>query len=148
MPLLHICHVHRFSARQRQYKYFILSQPGEELDLAAMREAAASFIGEHDFRCFCKADAQHVSNFVRRILDFRIEPEMGCAWAGGQQVLSLHVTGTAFLWHQVGVSTATAALAIVPTISLHVFACLQVLPQVCILCLMSAPNPVLCSMPW
>ena len=42
-----------------------------ELDIAAMQQAAAYFVGTHDFRSFCKVDAQHVSTFCRTILDFR-----------------------------------------------------------------------------
>ncbi len=38
----------RFSARGREYKYYIL-QHGE-LDIGAMQEAAAHFVGDHDFR--------------------------------------------------------------------------------------------------
>ena len=65
----HTCLMHRFSARGREYKYYIL-QHGE-LDIEAMQQAAAQFVGEHDFRNFCKVDAQHVSNFRRTVLDFR-----------------------------------------------------------------------------
>ena len=36
----------------REYKYFLLLDGGE--DLEAMRAGAAHFIGEHDFRNFCK----------------------------------------------------------------------------------------------
>ncbi|KAK9847458.1 hypothetical protein WJX84_007703 [Apatococcus fuscideae] len=88
----------RFDATQRGYKYFIV-QHGE-LDIGAMQEAASYFLGEHDFRSFCKADVQHVSNFKRTILDFRIQPEPGIS-IRGFQVMSLHIKGTAFLWHQV-----------------------------------------------
>ena len=59
----------RFSAHGREYKYYIV-QHGE-LDIAAMQQAAAHFVGTHDFRSFCKVDAQHVSTFCRTILDFR-----------------------------------------------------------------------------
>lgn len=59
----------RFSARGREYKYYI--QQHGELDIDAMQAAAAHFVGEYDFRNFCKVDAQHVANFRRRVLDFR-----------------------------------------------------------------------------
>ena len=92
-----MCVLDRFSAVHREYKYFIVQRG--DLDVAAMQEAAAHFTGDHDFRNFCKVDAQHVSSFRRTILDFRI------AAAGppqaGAQVYALHVRGTAFLWHQV-----------------------------------------------
>jgi tRNA pseudouridine(38-40) synthase len=46
----------RFSATQRQYKYFLVQRPGAgALDVPAMRAAATHFLGEHDFRNFCKA---------------------------------------------------------------------------------------------
>ena len=68
MDLAAIWHC-RFSAHGREYKYYIV-QHGE-LDIAAMQQAAAHFVGTHDFRSFCKVDAQHVSTFCRTILDFR-----------------------------------------------------------------------------
>ena len=88
----------RFSAVHREYKYFIVQRG--DLDLAAMQEAAGYFAGDHDFRNFCKVDAQHVSSFRRTILDFRIAP-VGLQGAGQAGVYALHVRGTAFLWHQV-----------------------------------------------
>lgn len=87
----------------REYKYFIVQRG--DLDVAAMQAAAAHFVGYHDFRNFCKVDAQHVSNFRRTVLDFRIAPAAahggGGGASGGMQVYALHVRGTAFLWHQV-----------------------------------------------
>lgn len=65
-----------------------------------MQKAALYFLGEHDFRSFCKADVKHVTSFRRNILDFRIQPEPGIV-IDGFQLMSLHVRGTAFLWHQV-----------------------------------------------
>ena len=38
---------------------------------------------------------------MRTVLRFDIVPERACAWGGGQRVWTLHVRGTAFLWHQV-----------------------------------------------
>ncbi|GAB4821171.1 hypothetical protein N2152v2_008217 [Parachlorella kessleri] len=93
----------RFSAAFREYKYYFVQQPGAELDLGAMAQAAAHFVGEHDFRNFCKAgrvDAAHVNSFQRTILDFRIQRVEGCGW-GGRQLYELYIRGTAFLWHQV-----------------------------------------------
>ena len=89
---------HRFNAVQRGYKYFI-PQHGE-YDIRRMQQAASYFVGEHDFRNFCKADVRHVSNFRRTISDFQIQPEPGVA-VGGSQLWSLSVKGSAFLWHQV-----------------------------------------------
>ena len=82
----------RFSARYREYKYFL---PAKGLDVDRMRAAAAHFLGEHDFRNFCKADVVAVQNFVRKVLDIRINE------AAQDGLLVLYVKGTAFLWHQV-----------------------------------------------
>jgi len=37
-----------------------------------MQKAAPKFVGEHDFRNFCKMDAANVSNYRRRIAEFTI----------------------------------------------------------------------------
>jgi len=37
-----------------------------------MQKAASKFVGEHDFRNFCKMDAANVSNYRRRITEFTI----------------------------------------------------------------------------
>jgi tRNA pseudouridine(38-40) synthase len=42
-------HDFRFSARYREYKYFIVDRDNS-LDLSAMRAAMADFVGPHDFR--------------------------------------------------------------------------------------------------
>ena len=88
----------RFSTRHREYKYHIV-QDGS-LDMESMQAAAHYLLGEHDFRNFCKVDAGHVTNFTRTVLSCRLEPMPGCAF-GGSTLFVLHITGTAFLWHQV-----------------------------------------------
>ena len=51
----------RFSAQFRQYKYFIVQRQAGSgpacLDIGRMREAAQHFVGEHDFRNFCKVSS-------------------------------------------------------------------------------------------
>eukprot|EP00798_Chlamydomonas_sp_ICE-L_P027671 gene27671-7312_t len=112
----------RFSATYREYKYFIVQQADAEgkapprLNIAAMQEAANHFVGEHDFRNFCKPDVAAVRNFRRTILHFRVDPAgLSCqeedAASGSASAPSaaspvssiyvLNVRGTAFLWHQV-----------------------------------------------
>ena len=98
----------RFSTRSREYRYFIPYDEGE-LDVEAMQTAAASFVGQHDFRHFCKVDAEHVHHFVRHILDFRIEQVPDCK-VGRRTVLQVHLRGSAFLWHQVLLSTCNPAI--------------------------------------
>ena len=47
-----------------------------------------------------QVDAEHVVSFKRTILDFRIDRLAGHDWAG-RSVAAVHITGSAFLWHQV-----------------------------------------------
>lgn len=89
----------RFSARYREYKYFIVNEGGR-LDIPRMLRAGRFFLGEHDFRNFCKLDVMAVRTFRRTILDFRIDPVAALRYAD-RQVLAVTVRGTAFLWHQV-----------------------------------------------
>ncbi|DBA79142.1 TPA: hypothetical protein ACH3X1_008979 [Trebouxia sp. C0004] len=88
----------RFSTAHREYTYYIV-QHGQ-LDIAAMQQSAAYFVGEHDFRNFCKLDLEHVKSFRRRILDFQVK-KVQPAGTDGRALYALHVKGTAFLWHQV-----------------------------------------------
>ncbi|PHH67559.1 hypothetical protein CDD80_739 [Ophiocordyceps camponoti-rufipedis] len=103
----------RFSCRQRQYRYFF-TQPafaGGRLDIAAMRDAAKRFEGDHDFRNLCKVDpAKQIANFRRRIFeadivemeDSRVAlPPHGTETGEDGKVYYFLVRGTAFLWHQI-----------------------------------------------
>jgi tRNA pseudouridine38-40 synthase len=78
----------RFSATWRRYRYRIDARPardpltrgfvwhvGRPLDLAAMRAAAAVFVGEHDFSSFCRA-VEGKSN-VRRVAELSVEESDG-----------------------------------------------------------------------
>ena len=65
-----------------------------------MQQAAKHFIGEHDFRNFCKMDLEHVKSFRRTMLDFQVV-QVQPAGTYGRALYALHVKGTAFLWHQV-----------------------------------------------
>jgi tRNA pseudouridine(38-40) synthase len=83
--------------------FFILVSP---LFFKAMKLAAKSFVGEHDFRNFCKVflyfiphsstylleiqmDIENVKNFTRVILSINVDHGV------------ITITGFAFLWHQV-----------------------------------------------
>ncbi|KAK6116101.1 hypothetical protein DH2020_008370 [Rehmannia glutinosa] len=61
----------RFSCLSREYKYFFWR---ESLNIMAMEIAGKKFIGEHDFRNFCKMDAANVHNYRRHITLFDIFP--------------------------------------------------------------------------
>ena len=110
----------RFAAESRTYRYFFVRR---SLDLAAMQAAAWKFVGDHDFRNFCKIDAINVTNF-RRVIhsvtlcqmpasrdvgDTTRAPGDAMKGAGGgiasigspEDVWFFEIRGQAFLWHQV-----------------------------------------------
>jgi len=47
----------RFTCLGREYKYLFWKG---DLDILEMQKAASKFVGEHDFRNFCKMDAANV----------------------------------------------------------------------------------------
>eukprot|EP00850_Spirogloea_muscicola_P020178 SM000208S06348 [mRNA] locus=s208:139228:143570:- [translate_table: standard] len=107
----------RFSCLSREYSYFF---HGASLDLAAMRTAAAYFVGEHDFRNFCKMDALNVHNYRREVLKCEIVPALGGLTGDGEPgVWELKVTGTAFLWHQVRYMAAVLFLIVMDLLDLE-----------------------------
>ncbi|KAK4742208.1 hypothetical protein SAY87_000209 [Trapa incisa] len=86
----------RFSCLAREYKYFFWRG---YLNISAMEYAGKKFIGEHDFRNFCKMDALNVHNYCRQISSFELLP---CNKSfEGNQLWVIKVKGSAFLWHQV-----------------------------------------------
>ncbi|KAH7848414.1 hypothetical protein Vadar_002445 [Vaccinium darrowii] len=86
----------RFSCLSREYKYFFWNG---NLNVVAMEDAGKKFIGEHDFRNFCKMDAANVHNYRRHITEFEIFP---CNERfEGDQLWVVKIKGSAFLWHQV-----------------------------------------------
>lgn len=40
----------------------------------AMESAGKKFVGEHDFRNFCKMDALNVHNYRRHVTSFEVSP--------------------------------------------------------------------------
>ncbi|CAL4939680.1 unnamed protein product [Urochloa decumbens] len=86
----------RFTCLGREYKYLFWKQ---DLDILEMQKAASKFVGDHDFRNFCKMDAANVSNYRRRITEFTIS---ACdIRSSNDELCSMTIKGTAFLWHQV-----------------------------------------------
>lgn len=86
----------RFSCLSREYKYFFWR---EKLNLLAMESAGKKFVGEHDFRNFCKMDAVNVHNYRRNITSFEIFPSD--VRYDGDELWAFKIRGSAFLWHQV-----------------------------------------------
>jgi tRNA pseudouridine38/39 synthase len=89
----------RFSTLYRTYRYYFFDR--HRLDLRRMREAARHFVGEHDFRNFCKVDFG-VQSFMRTIIAFEVRALETTARAAHRgRLCELRVRGFAFLWHQV-----------------------------------------------
>ena len=78
----------------RKYVYIRL----EELDVDAMRRAAAHFLGEHDFSAFC-ANRNFKKSTMRRIDSFTIERT-------GEEI-HFTVTGNGFLYNMVRIMVGT-----------------------------------------
>ena len=75
---------------------------GVELDFAAMRDAAARLIGEHDFRAFRAADDLR-ENTIRTL--YRVE--LIEAYLGRAKLLALEVQGSAFMKNMVRILAGT-----------------------------------------
>ncbi|GAB2270254.1 hypothetical protein Dimus_005159 [Dionaea muscipula] len=85
----------RFSCLSREYKYLFWR---DNIDISAMEAAGKKFLGEHDFRNFCKMDAANVHNYKRRLLSFEITRVDRFK---DRELWAINIKGTAFLWHQV-----------------------------------------------
>ena len=96
----------RRSARAKEYRYVICNgeilpprerlyavQVHRPLDLGKMREGAARFIGEHDFRAFMANPQRVVESTVRTITAFAISKR--------GSFITLRVRGNGFLYKQV-----------------------------------------------
>lgn len=68
------------------------------LDTGRMQEAAAFFVGEHDFKSFCSAGSQ-VESTVRRIHSLEVTRE-------GEEI-TICVAGNGFLYHMVRIIAGT-----------------------------------------
>ncbi len=83
-------------ARVFERKY--LTRVEEPLDIAAMREAAAFLLGEHDFASFC--DNKHMKkSTVRHLCEIVLEEREG--------ILTIALHGDGFLYHMVRILCGT-----------------------------------------
>lgn len=97
----------RFSARERTYVYAIMNRRERSamlghsawhvpyaLDLSAMREASAYFLGERDFAAFCTAAASREANStLRTVSRFNVERR--------GQLIRVEISANAFLHRMV-----------------------------------------------
>jgi tRNA pseudouridine38-40 synthase len=88
--------------RSRAWHLGRASRRSIELDLPAMRAAAAVLLGEHDFRAFRAADDMR-ENTVRTLARVDLLEE----WAGRRQLLALEVEGNAFMKNMVRILAGT-----------------------------------------
>ena len=85
----------------RRYSYHVY----HELNLTKMREAAACFMGTHDFSAFCSAGSQ-VRSKVRTIEDIAVQEEPLFSGNGGK-IIKLRVSGNGFLYNMVRIIAGT-----------------------------------------
>jgi len=89
----------RHSAREREYRYFLLEEPSAiygrfagcsfgKPDLAVMQQIAASLVGVHDFSAFAKEDRDNPG---------RICSVSACEWSRYEQFLVLRISANRFL---------------------------------------------------
>ena len=115
----------RIHARGKTYRYFIWhGQAGspalrrvawhvpQRMQLQAMQEAAALFVGEHDFSSF-QAQGSPVKSAVRRVWTSTVEAVPAPPWCGGTdrgRLLCFEVSGAGFLRYQVRAMAGTLVL--------------------------------------
>jgi tRNA pseudouridine38-40 synthase len=106
----------RHDARRKTYHYAIwngMAVPPflrryallvpQQLDIAAMNEAAEALLGDHDFVSF-QATGSNVKSTVRRVVSSAVrelEPDFFGPVPRGDRLLRYEVTGTGFLRHMV-----------------------------------------------
>ena len=79
-----------------------LGRAGRPLDVDAMREAASSLIGTHDFRAFRSADDTR-ENSTRTLMSIEITE----AYSGDPRLVALSFRGSAFMKNMVRILTGT-----------------------------------------
>lgn len=79
---------------KRLYSYFSYTP----YNIEAMREAAAYFVGIHDFKSFCSADTQ-VESTVRQVDEVLVEKQ--------EDEIVIRVTGRGFLYNMVRIMAGT-----------------------------------------
>lgn len=85
----------KFPIPTQRYDTYFYYRP---LDVAAMQEAAAYLVGEHDFKSFCTVGAQ-VETTVRMIYALTVVKE--------EDIIKIRVTGNGFLYNMVRILAGT-----------------------------------------
>lgn len=106
----------RFDASSREYRYRLVGGGASpvlvsrfawwvrgDLDLESMRDAAASLVGEHDFRSFCVAESAAGKRTVRNVTAVELLETSDL----GEECVQVRVVGNAFLHSMVRVIVGT-----------------------------------------
>ena len=109
----------RFDAQWREYHYHVCLDEGPplfmrdfswyvhgQLDIDAMREAAAYLVGEHDFKSFCMAASAVGKPTCRNVHEISLSREM----IMGEDILTIKVVGNAFLHSMVRTIVGTLVM--------------------------------------
>lgn len=109
----------RFDARWREYHYHVCLDEVPplfmrdfswyvhgQLDIDAMREAAAYLVGEHDFKSFCMAASAVGKPTCRNVHEISLSREM----IMGEGILTIKVVGNAFLHSMVRTIVGTLVM--------------------------------------
>lgn len=87
---------------QRNYSYSV----GKTLDVLAMKEAAASFVGTFDFKAFQAAGGKELETTVRTIYGTRVYSEPAYTESASQNII-LEIIGDGFLYNMVRIIAGT-----------------------------------------
>lgn len=109
----------RFDAQWREYHYHVCLDEVPplfmrdfswyvhgQLDIDAMREAAAHLVGEHDFKSFCMAASAVGKPTCRNVHEISLSREM----IMGEDILTIKVVGNAFLHSMVRTIVGTLVM--------------------------------------
>lgn len=109
----------RFDAQWREYHYHVCLDEVPplfmrdfswyvhgQLDIDAMREAAAYLVGEHDFKSFCMAASAVGKSTCRNVHEISLSREM----IMGEGILTIKVVGNAFLHSMVRTIVGTLVM--------------------------------------
>jgi len=92
----------RYDCSYRVYKYYFFKG---NLDIEHMAKAAKKFIGDFDYRNFCKVDVVSTISFNRLIRDVTVDKIEGLQQTVIEDdrldLYAFTIKGNAFLWHQI-----------------------------------------------
>ena len=98
----HVCLAEVPPLFMRDFSWYVHGQ----LDIDAMREAAAYLVGEHDFKSFCMAASAVGKPTCRNVHEISLSREM----VMGEDILTIKVVGNAFLHSMVRTIVGTLVM--------------------------------------